>query len=211
MQKKRQLTLIMHHSLSAILFPGYRRRVLGLLLLQPDSALHGREIARRTGLPAGTLTRELTRLAQAGLLKREKRGNQMLYSADRASPVFEEVASILRKTSGMADVLADALAPLRKQIRVACIFGSMAQGRETSGSDVDVLIIGQAELGAVMEALHPAQQLLSRDINPKVFKPRQWRAGRKAGDAFTAEVHRQPKIFLIGGEDELAESARHKP
>jgi hypothetical protein len=57
MQKRRQLTLIMHRSLSAVLFRGYRRRVLGMLLLHPEESLHGREIARRTGLPAGTLTR----------------------------------------------------------------------------------------------------------------------------------------------------------
>ena len=47
-------------------------------MLRPDEALHGREIARRTGLAAGTITRELTRLAEVGLLKREKRGNQQL-------------------------------------------------------------------------------------------------------------------------------------
>ena len=65
----------MHQSLSPLLFPEYRRRVLALLLLRPEEALHGREVARRIGLPAGTITRELTRLAAAGLLKREKRGN----------------------------------------------------------------------------------------------------------------------------------------
>jgi DNA-binding transcriptional ArsR family regulator len=90
---------IMHQSMAALLFPGYRRRVLHLLLLRPDEVLHGREIARRTGLPAGTLTRELKRLAEAGLLKREKRGNQILYCANRNCPIYTELASILRKTS----------------------------------------------------------------------------------------------------------------
>jgi DNA-binding transcriptional ArsR family regulator len=103
MQNKRQLTPKMHQSLASVLLPEYRRRVLGLLLLRPDEALHGREIARRTGLPAGTVTRELTRLAEVGLLNREKRGNQQLYSADQSCPVFTELASILRKTSGKAD------------------------------------------------------------------------------------------------------------
>ena len=100
----------MHRSLSAVLFPGYRRRVLGLLLLQPDESQHGREIARRTGLPAGTLTRELKRLAGVGLLTQEKRGNQTLYRANRASPIFAELSGILRKTSGLADVVTEALA-----------------------------------------------------------------------------------------------------
>jgi hypothetical protein len=54
----------MHQSLPELLFPEYRRRVLGLLLLRPDEALHGREIARRTGLPDGTITRELGKLAK---------------------------------------------------------------------------------------------------------------------------------------------------
>ena len=65
-----------HQLLSAPLFPGYRRRVLGLLLRRPDEALHGREIARRTGLLPGTSTRELKRLAEAGLLDQDRRGNQ---------------------------------------------------------------------------------------------------------------------------------------
>ena len=110
---------IMHHSLSAILFPGYRRRVLGLLLLHPEESLHGREIARRTGLPAGTLTRELRRLASVGLLTQEKRGNQTLYQANRASPIFTELAGILRKTSGFSEVVGEALASLSDGIGVA--------------------------------------------------------------------------------------------
>ena len=75
--------------------------MLELLLLRPDEALHGREIPRRTG----TITRELGKLAEVGLLKREKRGNQQVYSADTKAPIFTELASILRKTSGLADVL----------------------------------------------------------------------------------------------------------
>ena len=182
-QKRRQLMQIMHHSLSAVLFPGYRRRVLGLLLLQPDESLHGREIARRTGLPAGTLTRELRRLASVGLLTQERRGNQTLYRANHASPVFAELAGILRKTSGLADVVAEALAPLSDDINVAFIFGSVARGAESAGSDVDILIIGSVDFGAVVDALHPAQQQLAREINPKVFSVREWNAKLKGKSA----------------------------
>ena len=143
------------------MFPGYRRRVLGLLLLRPEEALHGREIARRTGLPAGTLTRELKLLAEAGFLSQERRGNQILYSANRGSPIYMELAAILRKTSGLADLVAESLAPLSNEIDVAFIFGSFARGTETAGSDVDLLIVGATSFGAVVEALHPVQQQLS--------------------------------------------------
>jgi predicted nucleotidyltransferase len=211
MQKRRQLMQIMHHPLSAILFPVYRRRVLGLLLLHPEEALHGREIARRTGLPAGTLTRELKRLASVGLLTQEKRGNQTLYQANLASPIFPELAGILRKTSGLADVVAGALASLSPEIDVAFIFGSVARGTETVGSDVDTLIIGAVDFGAVVDSLYPAQQQLSREMNPKVFSVREWRNKLKGKDSFVVDVLAKPKIFLVGGENELAELGRRKP
>jgi predicted nucleotidyltransferase len=210
MLKKRQLMHIMHQPLSNLIFPGYRRAVLGLLLLNPDEALHGREIARRTGLPAGTLTRELRRLATAGLLKQERRGNQLLYSADRTSPVFEEIASVLRKTSGMADVLVKALAPLAAKIESAFIFGSMARGAETAGSDVDVLIVGTVDFGTVIDALHLAQRQLGREINPKVFSAAEWKAKIRAGSPFVKEILAKPKIYLIGGADESKKPGRRK-
>jgi predicted nucleotidyltransferase len=202
---------IMHHTLSAVLFPGYRRRVLGLLLLHPDESLHGREIARRTGLPAGTLTRELKRLASVGLLTLERRGNQTLYQANRASPIFSELAGILRKTSGLVDVVAEALVSFSDEIDVAFIFGSVARGVETAGSDIDTLIIGSVDFGSVVDALYAVQQKLAREINPKVFTVREWRKKLKDKDPFVMDVLAKPKIFLVGGENELTELSRHKP
>jgi predicted nucleotidyltransferase len=201
----------MQQSLTTLIFPGYRRQVLGLLFLRPDEAFHGREIARRTHLPAGTLTRELKRLADAGLLEREARGNQVLYRANKASPIFDEIASILRKTSGFADELKRALAPLEDKIRVAFVFGSMAQGSQTAGSDIDVLIVGEADFGSVVDALYPVQKALGREINPKVFAPREWSTKLKAKSSFTTDVLRKPKVFLVGGENELAGTGRTKP
>jgi DNA-binding transcriptional ArsR family regulator len=199
----------MHQSLASTLLPGYRRRVLGLLLLRPEEALHGREIARRTGLPAGTLTRELKRLADVGLLKREKRGNQQVYSADTSCPVFNEVAGILRKTSGLADVLAEALAEAAQKLRVAFVFGSMAQGKEVGASDVDLMLVGDIGFAEAVELLYPTQAMLGREVNPKVFTAAEFSA--KAAEPFLRDVLDKPKIFLIGNDHDLAELAGHQP
>lgn len=210
MQNKRQMSPKTHQSLADVLLPEYRRRVLALLLQQPDQALHGREIARRTGLPAGTVTRELTRLAEVGLLQREKRGNQQVYSADTHCPIFEEMASILRKTSGLADVLRQALAPDTAHIRVAFVFGSVAQGRATAGSDIDVMIIGELGFAQAVERLYPTQSELGREVNPKVFSVEEF-AHQAQADAFLRNVLGKPKIFLIGEERDLAELAGDQP
>lgn len=200
----------MHQPVASLLFPEYRRRVLGLLLLRPEEALHGREVARRTGLPAGTITRELTKLAEAGLLRREKRGNQQVYSANTSGPIFAELASILRKTSGLGDVLAAALAPLAGRVKLAFVFGSVARGEESAGSDIDVLLVGDAGFRDVVEALYPAQTTLGREINPKVFALDEF-AAKARSEPFLRDVLSRPKIFLIGTADDLEELAGHQP
>jgi predicted nucleotidyltransferase/DNA-binding transcriptional ArsR family regulator len=197
----------MHRSLASVLLPEYRRRVLALLLLRPHEALHGREIARRTGLPAGTLTRELVLLAEVGLLKREKRGNQQIYSADTACPVFSELTAILRKTSGVADVLAQALAPVAPTLRVAFVFGSVAQGSEVAGSDIDLMLIGDVGFAQVLELLYPTQAELGREVNPRVLAPGEF-AAKAAAEPFLRDVLAKPKIFVIGNEHDLAELGR---
>ncbi|KRG84347.1 DNA polymerase subunit beta [Stenotrophomonas daejeonensis] len=194
----------MDTALANVLFPGYRRGVLGLLLLHPENSYHQREIARLTGTTSGTLARELAKLVEAGLLTRSPRGNQVLYAANTRSPVFEELASILRKTSGLADVLAQALLPLAERIRVAFVFGSNASGKARTGSDVDVLLIGEGlGYGEVVTALYPAQETLGREINPKLYSPAEWQKLAAGDGTFYREVMAKPKLFLIGGEDEL--------
>jgi len=99
-----------------LMFGAYRRELLAQLLLRPDEDFHLRELERMTGIPAGSLHRELKALFEAGLLLKERQGNQVRYQANRASPVYEELASIFRKTVGLAGVLSDGLADLSGRI-----------------------------------------------------------------------------------------------
>lgn len=197
---------------ASFLFPAaYRRKVLSLLLLNPERRLHVREIARLTGTTAGTLNKELRRLQEAGLLESERVGNQVRYSANRGHPIYPELAGILRKSVGLADVLIEALAPLADRIEAAFVFGSMARGTESADSDIDLLIVGAVEFGSVVDALQAAQQLLARDINPKVYSLREWRSMLRSGDSFAAEVMARPRILLIGSDDEPAKPGRRMP
>ncbi len=189
--------------LADILFKEYRRRVLGLLLLRPDKAYHVREIARLTGTVPGTLHKELSKLGKAGVLKKTHQGNQVSYQANLDWVIFEELASILRKTSGAADVLADALVPLTDQIEVALVFGSVASGKATEGSDIELLIIGELGFSEVVKALHPFQEVLGREINPTLYSQQEWQAAKTENSVFIREVLDKPVINVIGGKDDL--------
>ena len=180
------------------LFGTQRQRVLCRLLLHPEQALHVRELARLTGTSAGSLHRELAHLAEAGLLTRSKRGNQVLYRANPDCPVFAELAGLFRKTGGLADVLRDALLPLAERIEAALIFGSVARGEENVRSDIDVLVVGAVGFGDVVTALHPCQETLGREINPAVYSPGEWQARVARQDAFARDILSRTTLPLIG-------------
>lgn len=190
-------------SITSFLFPEYRQKVLGLLLLHPENRYHVREIARLTNTAAGSLHRELSKLAKAQVLIREVSGNQVYYQANSTFPIFEELASILRKTSGLVDILASALTPLAGKIKVAFVFGSVGRGTESSGSDVDVLIIGELSFSDAVTALYSAQAIVSREINPKVYQRAEWQKLVNNKDMFVQEILNKPKLFIIGTVNDL--------
>ncbi|WP_158936389.1 nucleotidyltransferase domain-containing protein [Burkholderia sp. S171] len=201
----------MLRSPSETLFNSYRRRVLGLLLLRPDESFHVREIARLTGTAAGTLHKELSKLAEAGILVAERRANQLVYMANRASPIYDELASIMRKTSGLSDVIANSIAPCATFIDVAFVFGSVARGEETAHSDIDVMIIGEISFAEIVRQVYAAQATLGREINPKVMSAKEWRASVERKDGFVLDLMDKPKIYVVGNEHDLAKLVGDQP
>ena len=191
-------------SVSDLLFPNqYRRKVLAWLMMHPDEWMHLRELARLTGASPGTLKRELDALTAAGLLESRKVGNQTQFSANTQHPVYPELSGLIRKTTGLHDVLVAALQPLGAQVVVAFVFGSVASASDTTHSDVDVMVIGDATFGQVFNALYDAQTLVGREINPKVMTREEWQAKRREGSAFVAELLKKPKLFVVGAEHDL--------
>lgn len=189
------------------LFSSTRQRVMAQLLLNPDSSFHLRELARLTGSHAGTLGRELDKLAAGGLVLRSEQGNQVRYQADARCPLFAELASIFRKTHGMVPVLRDALAPLTKKIRLAMVFGSMARGTQSGGSDIDLLVVGNVGFAELVQALFPAQQSLQREVNPVLYGAPEFKRRVIANDGFVRKLSEQPGVFLMGDKDDLAKLA----
>jgi len=182
-----------------------RARVLGWLFTHPDERYFVRQLTALLDEDSTNLSRELARLERLGLLTCRAEGRQKYYQADPACPVASELRGLAIKTMGLADVLRAALAPLRKQIRVAFLYGSAARGTLTRDSDVDVMVIGEASPARIARALHPAQGRLARAVNASVYPAREFRAKRAAGHHFLTEVARGTKVYLIGGARELEE------
>ena len=195
------------NDLASLFFGRYRSRVLGLLLLHPDEAFHLREIARITDTQPGTLRRELKRLEAAGVLRSERLGNLLRYRADPGCPVYEELRGLLKKTTGVVDVLRDALTPLVGHISLAFVYGSVASGTERHVSDLDVLVVGDVTFEEVVAVLHPCQEALRREINANVFGEAEFSAKASQPGEFVSRVLAQPVLMIFGTIDDAGEFA----
>lgn len=192
-------------ALSDALFTKVRQRILGIIFGNPERSFYANEIIRLADSGTGAVQRELQRLQSAGLVTVERIGNQKHFRANQEAPVFEELRSLVLKTSGQADVVRTVLAPVASHIHAAFIFGSLAKHTATAASDVDLMIIsdtlGYPDLFGALEA---ASQRLGRIVNPTIYSSAEFAKRVKRGNAFLTKVLAQPKIWIIGSDDALA-------
>jgi predicted nucleotidyltransferase len=191
-------------ALADALFSKTQRRVLGLLFVNPERSYFANELVRLAQSGIGAVHRELATLEAAGLVTVKRVGNQKHYQANRLSPIFEELRGIALKTFGVAEVLREALAPLARRIAVAFVYGSLAKGRDTAASDIDLMVVSDdIEYADVFGLAAEAERRLGRKVNPTVFTPAAVKQKVASGNDFMKRMLQQPKIFVLGSEDEL--------
>jgi len=172
----------------------------------PDTALFVREIERRTGFAIGTVQAELKKLERLEIISRVRDGNRVYYRANVAHPLYPDIRALVLKTSGLVDVVKNALSN-EKEIRIAFVFGSLARQEESANSDVDLLIIGDIGLRKSSGLLMDVSGKIGREINPHVFTEKEFIKRKTQNDHFLNQVLESPKLFIIGTENELAEMA----
>lgn len=190
--------------LADALFPSTRQRVLACLFGRPGRSFYATELMQLTGGGSGAVQRELARLAQSGLATVRRIGNQKHYQANPESPIFSELRGIVEKTLGLAEPLRQALAPMEDRIFAAFVFGSVAKREDGADSDIDLMVISDALAYAdVFSALAEAETQLGRPVNPTLHSRKEFSQRAREGHAFIMRVLSQPKIWLMGKENDL--------
>jgi predicted nucleotidyltransferase len=172
-------------------------RLLGYLFVHADDAVSIAEVERRTGIPQQTISREVDRLAEAGLLAVRSSGRMRLVAANMESPYFADLQALLLKAAGPAVVLSEALAEVRG-IREAHIFGSWARRYRgepgPSPADVDVVIVGDADLEAVEAVCVEVGGRLGLEVNAIVLSDEEW---ERRASGFLRQLREGPLVQLV--------------
>ena len=188
--------------LAKILSSRVRSEIFRLLFGLSQQELHVREIERRSGLSIGTVRQELQKLLQMELVSARRDGNRLYYRGNKEHPLFPDIQNIVLKTSGIVEPLKKVLD--KESVKIAFIFGSLANNREGAASDLDLMVIGTVGLRTLSGWLSGISEKIGREINPHMMSLKEYRKRKKSGEHFLNRVLESAKIFIKGSEDDLA-------
>ena len=189
------------NTLVKLLSSRVKAQVFRLLFDGSGARIHVRDLERRSGLSVGTVRQELKRMTELDLVLAEVDGNRTYYTANQQHPLYPDICNLVMKTSGLADVLREALR--HDQIQIAFVFGSVGRSEEQAHSDIDLLVIGSISLRQLSKCLSGLALQLGREINPHIFTVEEFKRRKKDRDHFLSSVLASPRIYVIGNEYEL--------
>lgn len=191
--------------LADALFTQSQQRVLGAIFGQPDRSFYANELIGLARGGTGAIQRELGRLEATGLVTASRVGNQKHYRANPQSPIYDELCAIARKTFALAEPLRAALSSLAPGIVAAFVYGSVAKRADSTGSDIDLMVISDSvRYPELYAALEPERARLGRPLNVTLIDTTEVESRRRDKNSFLTRVLEQPKIWIIGSANDFA-------
>ncbi|MBI2039951.1 hypothetical protein HYT18_02670 [Candidatus Microgenomates bacterium] len=181
-----------------------RVKILQLFLTSPQQLFHVREIVRRVSEEINAVRRELGRMEKYGVVSSEWRANRRLYRFRKDYIFYRELLGMVAKTSGLGGNLVKSKAKLGK-IKFAFISTRFLKGGESSAEDVDLLVVGSIVLPELQAIIADEQAKKESEINYSFMDEAEFKFRVKRRDPFILRVLVQPKVMLLGDEDELLE------
>lgn len=179
-----------------------RVKILKLFLSTNETLFHVREIVRRVDEEINAVRRELARMEKFGMVASEWRANRRLYRFKKDHRYYPELLALVAKSSGIGEGI------LKNRAKLGRVKYAMLATRfvkfETSGpEDVDILIVGQIVLPEFQAIIADEQSRREQEINYSFMDESEFNFRVRRRDPFILNVLVQPKIMLIGDEEEL--------
>ncbi|MBN2014434.1 MAG: nucleotidyltransferase domain-containing protein [Candidatus Altiarchaeota archaeon] len=173
-----------------------RVKLLTLFLTNPENEYYLRDTARKLKENTNAVRRELKNLEKAGIIKSRKQGNIRYYTADKKNPIHEELKKIILKTTAIGDEIKKELKKIGN-IEQAFIYGSYAKNQETKKSDIDLMIIGDADQDRLSEIIRRLEDQLNREINYSTYSKKEFETRKQQKDPYITNILKEKQIKLI--------------
>lgn len=179
-------------TLKSLFSSSIRADLLALLLNNPEERFYVREMATLLRKNPSGVKRELDNLEKMGIVTSKKVANLKYFQAEKKSPLFSELKSLIAKSLGASGALKAALK--NSGAKIAFIYGPYTES-EDEGT-VDLFIVGSPSLS--LEGFKDIEEKFGKKINTTVIDESEFKNKREAGDAELEKLLSGNKIILTG-------------
>lgn len=191
-------------SLSDFIVSKVRVKLLKSFLENPKEMYHVRELTRRTSEEINAVRRELSRMNEAGMVKKEIRGNRLYYWFVKEYPYFQELLQLVTKTTGLGFAIRKNRGKLGK-LNFVVFSGQFVRREERVSADqVDVLLIGDVVLPELANLIRQEEGKRKMEINYTPITKEEFEFRKSRRDPFVLGILAQSRVMIIGDENEFA-------
>ncbi|EFK96748.1 transcriptional regulator [sediment metagenome] len=180
-----------------------RAKLITVFLGQPQEIFYVRQLVRLTGEEINAVRRELSRLELKGLVKKEPRANRLYYSLIRSYPFYQDLLSLVAKTSGLGAQI------IKHKNKLGNVRFAMLSGRfvrfmaRKSEEDIDLLLVGQINLSELNRLVRDAESNREKEINYAPMTQEEFEFRKSRRDPFLLRILMSGRVMLIGDEEEM--------
>jgi hypothetical protein len=163
-----------------------RIKLLIRFFFNPEARSYLRELAKEFNVSSNAVREELNQLSKSKLLKSEKSGRQIYYSANEKHPLFPELKTMVGKVIGI-DLVIDNIIQRLGDLEYAYLLDDYASGKDTG--IIDLLLIGNIDQNQLNDLSIKTERYIKRKIRTLIIAPDDF-------DGFSQYLKNRPR-FLI--------------
>ncbi|MBI4008838.1 hypothetical protein HY357_01265 [Candidatus Roizmanbacteria bacterium] len=179
-----------------------RRKTLQLFFQHPNESFYLRKIVRDIGEEVNAVKRELDILSESKLLHKERRLNKIFYTLNKNYLFYDEFLRMFVKTSTLPSLIYKNLSRIGK-VKFAVISTKYIKQIPIKEDEIYFLIIGITVVPEVASIVSEAEKEFGREINYTVMTEEEFNFRKRNNDPFIWRFLKQPKVMLVGNEDDL--------
>jgi len=163
-----------------------RIKLLIRLFFNPDTKSYLRELAREFDISTNSVREELNQLTKTELLKSQKNGRQVYYTANQEHPLFPEIKSIVGKVMGI-DKVVDGIVTRLGHLERAYLIDDYAEGKDTG--IIDLLLVGEIDKFHLNDLTQKTEKYIKRKIRSLVLSNKEF-------EELKIKIKDRPRILI---------------
>ena len=191
-------------SLRDLMISRVRVKLLTEFFDKPQELYYVRQLTRMVEEEINAVRRELSRLDKKGVLKSERRGNRLYYYLNPSYDFYEDLMSLVSKTTGLGGDIRANRAKLGK-IKFAMLSGKFVRHKDRQQNEVDLLIVGDVVLPELAAIVRKEEARRSTEINYSVVTQDEFLFRRERRDPFLLGILAKSRVMIIGDEEGLVD------